>query len=60
VAVTLRERDAAKYIGLSPGFLRASRRGRCKGPAYVLAGRAVLYRIADLDEWLQRNTQRKA
>jgi hypothetical protein len=60
MAVTLRERDAAKYIGLSVGFLRASRIGRCEGPAYVRAGRAVLYRIADLDEWLQRNTLRTA
>jgi hypothetical protein len=48
----LRERDAAQYVGLTPSFLRAARVGRCDGPAYVRVGRAVLYRRADLDDWL--------
>jgi hypothetical protein len=53
----LRERDAARYLGLTIWFLRATRRGRCQGPAHVKAGRAVLYRRADLDEWLAQHRQ---
>ena len=46
------ERDAAEYVGLSTSFLRASRLGRCDGPPYVRAGRAVRYLTSDLDRWL--------
>lgn len=49
----LREPDAAKYIGLTPSFLRAARVGRCDGPPYIRVGRAVLYRRDDLDAFLQ-------
>jgi hypothetical protein len=48
----LRERDAARYVGLTPSFLRAARLGRCDGPIYVRAGRVVLYLRADLDAFL--------
>jgi hypothetical protein len=49
----LMEADAAMYIGMSRAFLRASRGGRCDGPAYIQAGRSVRYRLRDLDEWLE-------
>ncbi len=46
--------DAAQYLGLSPWTLAASRLTppRCDGPPYVRLGRAVRYRLADLDAWL--------
>jgi hypothetical protein len=49
----LREPDAARYLGLTPAFLRAARVGRCAGPAYVRVGRAVVYLRPDLDAFLQ-------
>lgn len=58
----LDERDAATYIGMSAGFLRRARMvGRTKsgvtGPNFVKVpgGRAVRYRLADLDAWLAAN-----
>jgi len=58
----LDEKDAATYIGMSPAFLRRARMvGRTKsgstGPAFVRVpgGRAVRYRVADLDAWLASN-----
>jgi hypothetical protein len=50
----LPEADSARYIGMSRAFLRAARLGRCDGPTYIRAGRAVRYLIPDLDAWLQR------
>jgi hypothetical protein len=47
-----REGDAARYIGLTASFLRAARVGRCDGPPYLRAGRAIIYLRADLDAWL--------
>jgi hypothetical protein len=51
----LRERDAATYLSLTRSYLRAARVGRCDGPPYIRAGRAVLYRRTDLDAWLDRH-----
>lgn len=52
----IRERDAARYLGLSTSFLRAARIGRgSPGPAYVRAGRAIVYVVADLDAWLEQH-----
>ena len=45
----LHEAESAKYIGMSRAFLRAARLGRCDGPPYIRAGRAVRYLISDLD-----------
>lgn len=53
----LTEKDAARYIGMSVPFLRAS---RCNGnrenhtpaPPHIKIGRAVRYKVADLDNWL--------
>lgn len=53
----LTDSQAARYIGLSAAFLR---KGRCVGvlgnatppPPHLKIGRAVRYRMADLDAWL--------
>ena len=48
----LREADAARYIGLSQAYLRKSRLfGR--GPAFVRLRRTVMYRVRDLDQFLE-------
>ncbi len=56
------EKDAAYYIGMSPGFLRRCRmegksKSGTKGPVYVRVpgGRTIRYRIEDLDAWLTAN-----
>lgn len=51
-APTVHEPDAARYIGLSRAFLRQGR-AHGRGPAYIKCGRAIRYRIADLDAWLE-------
>jgi predicted DNA-binding transcriptional regulator AlpA len=53
----LKEREAARFLGLSCGFLRASRLRvpRCSGPPFVRVGRAVRYDIRDLEEWVQQH-----
>lgn len=60
--VALTEKEAAAYINMSPSFLcRARMTGRTKsgvtGPAFVRVpgGRAVRYRVVDLDAWLKAN-----
>lgn len=52
------ERDAARYLARSRSFLRIARmHGR--GPAYVrLGSRAIGYRLADLDAWLEARVVR--
>ena len=47
----LTEAEAAQVLGQSPNTLR---QWRCqgRGPAWTKAGRRVLYRRADLDDWL--------
>lgn len=53
----LTDTQAAAYIGLSAAFLR---KGRCVGilgnatppPPHLKIGRAVRYRVTDLDAWL--------
>lgn len=55
----LREEDAARYIGRSRAFLkRARREGR--GPAVVRIGRSIVYRLVDLDAWLEAHVVRFA
>jgi hypothetical protein len=56
----VKEKEAATYIGMSVAFLRQSRingnrKNRTPAPPFVKAGRAVIYMIADLDSWLQKN-----
>ena len=52
---TLKDPEAAIYIGMSEAWLRQSRmRGNPKAPPYVKIGRAVRYLKADLDAWLDK------
>jgi hypothetical protein len=56
-ATLLNDIEAANHIGVSAAFLR---KGRCVGilghatppPPHLKIGRAVRYRISDLDAWL--------
>ena len=55
----LSEKPAAKYLGLSRSYLAQAR--CCQkpdGPPYIKIGRAIRYRVADLDEWLNARTVR--
>ena len=56
---TLKEKEAAIYIGMSRSFLRQSRmtglrKNRVFAPPFIKAGRAVRYLRVDLDAWLQK------
>lgn len=56
--ITLRPKEAARALGLSPSTL-AKMRMRGEGPAYVRASaRCVLYRLTDIDTWLKERTRR--
>jgi predicted DNA-binding transcriptional regulator AlpA len=50
-------RDAARQIGLSESTL-AKLRLNGNGPAYCKLGRRVVYRLVDLEQWLQSRTTR--
>ena len=52
----LRSAEAARYINMSDSWLRQSRMdGRTDGPPFVRSGsRAIRYRLADLDRWLEQ------
>ena len=50
-------RAAAQYVGLSQSTL-AKLRLNGNGPTYCKLGRRVVYRVADLDLWLQSRTAR--
>ena len=52
-STTLTPRDAAAYLGMSKAFLAKSRIRGTDGPVYLRIGRAVRYRPADLDAWLE-------
>lgn len=47
-----RQQDAAAYLGLTTLTLKNMRR-LGEGPAYIRRGPVVLYRIVDLDTWLE-------
>jgi excisionase family DNA binding protein len=51
-ATTIQEPDAAQYVGLSRAYLRQAR-AQGHGPVFIRFGRAVRYRTADLDSWLE-------
>lgn len=56
-AALLNDVEAADYIGLSAAFLRKGRSVGVLGnqtppPPHLKIGRAVRYRLADLDRWL--------
>ena len=50
-------RVAARYVGLSESTL-AKLRLNGNGPVYCKLGRRVVYRPADLDQWLKSRTAR--
>jgi predicted DNA-binding transcriptional regulator AlpA len=50
----LSEQEAARYLGMSHSWLRHARlRQPESAPRHVRIGRAVRYRIADLDAYLE-------
>jgi len=55
--LVVRELQAARILGLSPASLRRWRREH-RGPDFVRLGRAIGYRLVDLQEFLARNTVR--
>ncbi len=53
----LRVPEAATYVGLSVSTLNKMR-CRGDGPVFVKLGRAVVYRIDELDRWLASRSVR--
>jgi len=53
----LRPSEAGSYLSLSRQRL-AKLRLEGGGPAYIKAGRSVLYRIEDLENWLAANRRK--
>jgi hypothetical protein len=49
--VALQTPDAGRYIGLTAAYLKKARRFGT-GPRFIRVGRTCLYRIADLDAFL--------
>ena len=49
--------EAARLVGLSESTL-AKLRLNGNGPVYCKLGRRVVYRVTDLDQWLQSHTAR--
>lgn len=55
--ITLTEKEAAEYIGMSQSFLRKDRMDgvrehRTPGPQFLKLGKSVRYLKEDLDAWL--------
>lgn len=50
----LRVDEAARYVGMRPASLYCYR-SRGTGPRSLKVGGRVLYRRADLDEWVERH-----
>jgi predicted DNA-binding transcriptional regulator AlpA len=57
VAKVVTTAEAARVLGLSESTL-AKLRLNGNGPTYCKLGRRVVYRPADLEEWLQSRTTR--
>jgi predicted DNA-binding transcriptional regulator AlpA len=54
----VRAPDAARYLGLSVSTLAKLRMGR-DGPTFAKLGRrVVVYRLADLDHWVESNRRK--
>lgn len=52
----LNEPATAEYLGVSRSFLRQARvTGR--GPAFVRMGRAIRYRVLDLNTYIEKNVR---
>jgi predicted DNA-binding transcriptional regulator AlpA len=53
--VVAHEIEAARILGLKRQTL-ANWRGKMKGPKYVKLGGRIVYKISDLEDFLNRNT----
>jgi hypothetical protein len=42
---------AARFLNLSRSYLEKRRFFRMEGPPFTMFGRAIRYRISDLEEW---------
>ena len=56
----LTEIEAAKYIGMSRGFLaqdrmNGHRKNRTPGPPFIRIGRTIRYLQDDLEQWLRQH-----
>jgi predicted DNA-binding transcriptional regulator AlpA len=54
------EKQAAKIIGLSPYFLRNARCQGTDSPKFLKLGKAVRYRVSDLEAWLKSKERETA
>jgi predicted DNA-binding transcriptional regulator AlpA len=54
-SLCLTTREAARIVGLSDSTL-AKLRLNGNGPVYCKLGRRVVYRLSDLEQWLQSKT----
>lgn len=52
-AKLLDDKQAAEYLSVSPGTLSVWRSTGRYALKFIKVGRAVRYRITDLDEWLE-------
>lgn len=55
--LVLSSKQAAEVIGLQPPTLEKDRREAHLGIPFVRAGRRVIYRFADLKDWLEEQKQ---
>ncbi|MGL4397049.1 MAG: helix-turn-helix transcriptional regulator [Hyphomicrobium sp.] len=55
-ALGLSETLAARRAGVSATMFKNLRRAG-HGPRYALVGRRIIYRPADVDDWLQQKTR---
>lgn len=51
-AAVVSTRDAATYVGFTEQWMRSMRTDGT-GPRYLKVGRAVRYRVSDLDAWIE-------
>jgi predicted DNA-binding transcriptional regulator AlpA len=47
---------AAEHLGLAPVTLRQWR-SQERGPTFIRMGKSIRYRLADLDEWIERHAE---
>ena len=57
----LNTKETAKYLGLAEGTLRQARMNgrrehRIPPPPFIRLGRKILYRLSDLETWLNEHT----
>ena len=56
MTTVLNEIEAAKFLKLSRSFLRQARM-KGTGPIFCKAGRAIRYRLSDLELWLESRSR---